>query len=217
MTLVKLCGLTRGEDVDDAVAAGAWAVGFVVSESPRQVSHSLLGKLAARVPQGVLSVAVFTREKPFEIATIVDRSGVTAVQLSAGTYGPNVAAVRAAMSAAGVRQVALIAARDTRGAEKADFILLDSRVIRADSPVFGGSGRALDWKGIAHSRKRLPRPDRLVLSGGLNPGTVRPAIKALRPIAVDASSGLEKSPGVKDPEKIKRFFAAVRSADAGED
>jgi phosphoribosylanthranilate isomerase len=214
MTLVKICGVTRAQDVDTVVALGAWAVGFVITESPRQVTPTAVAKLAARVPQGVLSVAVFTIEKPFEIARIVQRTGVTAVQLSAGTFGPNVAAVRAALSTADVRHVALIVARDTRGAEKADFVLLDSRVIRRDVPLFGGTGRPLDWQGLASARNRLPRPERLLLAGGLNPTNVRTAVRALRPLAVDVSSGIEKAAGVKDPEKLHRLFAAVRSADA---
>jgi len=213
VTLVKICGLTRAQDVDSAIAMGAWAIGFVITESPRQAAPSLVAKLAARVPPGVLSVAVFTVEKPFEMAKIVSRTGVRAVQLSAGAFGPNVAAVRAAFSTAGVPRVALIAARDTRGAEKADFVLLDSRVVRRDSPVFGGTGQPLDWQGLAASRNHLPRPERLVLAGGLNPTNARMAIRALRPLAVDLSSGIEKSPGVKDAEKMRRLFAAVRSAD----
>ena len=217
MTLVKICGLTRSQDVDTAVAMGAWAIGFVITESPRRTAPSLVAKLAARVPPEVLSVAVFTTEKPFEIAKIVGRTGVRAVQLSAGTFGPNVAAMRAALSTAGLPRVALIVARDTRGAEKADFVLLDSRVIRHDSPVFGGTGQPLDWQGLAASRKRLPHPERLLLAGGLNPTNARMAIRALRPLAVDVSSGIEKSPGVKDAEKMKRLFAAVRSADADSD
>jgi len=215
VTLVKICGLTRGQDVDAAVALGAWAVGFVISESPRRLAPSLAAKLAARVPHGVLTVAVFTTEKPPLIAKIAARTGVRAVQLSAGAKGPNLAAVRAALSVAGVTEVALIAARDTRGIEKADFVLLDSRVVRSDGPVFGGTGRVLDWAGLAASRKRLPRPERLVLAGGLKPGNVRPAIRALRPLVVDVAGGVEASPGVKDHDKLSRFFAAVRTADAG--
>jgi phosphoribosylanthranilate isomerase len=217
MTLVKICGLTRAQDVDTAIEMGAWAVGFVITESPRQAVPGLVAKLAARVPPGVLSVAVFTIEKPFEIAKIVDRTGVRAVQLSAGTFGPNVAAVRAALSTAGMRRTALIVARDTRGAEKADFVLLDSRVIRRESPVFGGTGKPLDWKGLAASRNRLPRAERLLLAGGLDPANARMAIRALRPLAIDVSSGIEKSPGVKDFDKMRRLFAAVRSADADND
>jgi phosphoribosylanthranilate isomerase len=217
VTLVKICGLTRAQDVDAALAAGAWAIGFVITESPRQVPPSLVGKLAARVPPGVLSVGVFTIEKPFEIAKVVQRTGVRAIQLSAGTYGPNVAAVRAALSTAGVPRVALIVARDTRGAEKADFVLLDSRVIRRESPVFGGTGHPLDWRGLAASRSRLPQPERLLLAGGLNPTNARMAIRAVKPLAIDVSSGIEKSPGVKDLDKMYRLFAAVRSADADSD
>lgn len=217
MTLVKICGLTRAQDVDAAVAQGAWAVGFVITESPRQVKVSRVEKLAARLPTGVLSVAVVTTEKPFEIARIVESTGVAAVQLSAGAFGPNVAAVRAALSTAGAPRVALIVARDTRGVEKADFVLLDSRVIRRDSPVFGGTGHPLDWRGLAASRTRLPHPERLLLAGGINPTNARMAIRSLRPLAIDVSSGIEKSPGVKDLEKMTRLFSAVRSADADSD
>jgi phosphoribosylanthranilate isomerase len=190
MTHVKICGLTREQDVRLAVECGAWACGFVLTASPRR----LMPEQAARLVDAAgdtTTVGVVTTESPEWIAAALAVAGLTAVQLSAGADGPTVA--------------------DTPDARDADLVLLD---VRAPG-VYGGSGATLDWRALAADRPL--RAGGLVLAGGLTCANVAEAIAALRPLAVDVSSGVEQAgaPGPKNAAQLKAFFAAVRQADAG--
>lgn len=205
MTRVKVCGLTRAEDVRLAVELGAWAIGFVLAASPRHVVPARARDLAAAAGDA-LTVAVVTTQTPAWIAAAVATAKLGAVQLSAGADGPTVAAVRAAAAEAGVEPL-VIAAADTADAELADFILLDARVPGS----YGGTGRRLDWERLA-ADPATPT-ENLVLAGGLKPSTVAAAIAAVHPAVVDVSSGVEWVPGIKDAPRLRDFFAAVQRAD----
>jgi phosphoribosylanthranilate isomerase len=205
MTRVKICGLTRPEDVRLAVELGAWAVGFVLAESPRHVVPAKARDLAAAAGDA-LTVAVVTNQAPAWIAAALGTAGLGAVQLSAGAEGPSVAAVLEAAAATDRRPV-VIAAFDIPDVELADFVLLDARA----PGVYGGTGRKLDWELLA-ADPATPRKD-LVLAGGLKPASVTAAIAALHPVAVDVSSGVEWVPGIKDAKRLREFFAAVERAD----
>ncbi len=207
VTHVKICGLTRAEDVRAAVDLGAWAIGFVLTASPRHVDRDHAGKLAAAAGD-VLTVAIVTTETPVWIAGAVAAAGLRAVQLSAGVGGPTVSEVRAATAHQRPRPL-VIAAAATPDAGLADFVLLDPRVPGAH----GGTGRRLDWDRLA-ADQATPR-ERLVLSGGLTPANVAAAIAALHPAAVDVSSGVEWVPGIKDAARLRAFFRAVDDADNG--
>lgn len=213
-TRVKVCGLTRAEDVRLAAGFGAWALGFVLTESPRRVDLTAVAALTeaarrAAVPHAPLTVVVFSTEDAAAIARATRAADADAVQLSAGGAGPSVAAVRAALAREGARDTVLVAAANTPDAADADFILRDRR----EPGAWGGTGRTLDWARLAADRGL--RPERLVLAGGLTPDNVAHAVEAVRPFAVDASSGLESSPGVKDAAAMTGFFAAVSRADRG--
>src|SRR5450759_2581381 len=189
MTRVKICGLTTGKDVKLAAGYRAWACGFVLSESPRRVSAARAAELTPLCGDS-LAVAVVTTEEP---------------QWIAGADGPSVAAVRAAALSRGLGPL-VIAAADTEDADKANLVLLDARTPEA----YGGTGRRLDWKALAAAE--LPR-ERLVLAGGLLPSNVDGAIKLVRPFAVDVSSGIERTPGIKEPRLMRAFFGVVAGAD----
>ena len=204
MTRVKVCGLTTASDVKHAASYGAWACGFVLTESPRRVGVAQAAELTPLCGHS-LAVAVVTAEEPAWIAGAVAAGGFGAVQLSAGADGPSVAAVRAAALSRGLRPF-VIAAADTEDADLADLILLDARTPEA----YGGTGRRLDWKALAAAA--LPR-ERLVLAGGLLPSNVDGAIKLVRPFAVDISSGIERIPGIKDLRLMRAFFGVVAGAD----
>ena len=241
MTRVKVCGLTRVADVQDAAKLGAWALGAVLSESPRRVTPPAAARLFASAPPDVLTVAVFTTESAVEVAAAAAIAGAGAVQLSAGVDGPSVAAVRMALHAAGVSPAVVIAAADTSAAGQADYVLLDSRLgvigsaaaageaaaspcaasvyggtgggaTAAAASVYGGTGQTLDWRSI-----EAPTEQSLVLAGGLTPANVGVAIATVRPFAVDVSGGVEQSPGVKDTHLLQRFFAAVDAVDRSGD
>jgi len=204
MTRLKICGLTIENDVKHAAGYRAWACGFVLSESPRRVSAARAAELTPLCGDS-LAVAVVTTEEPAWIAGAVAAGGFGAVQLSAGADGASVAAVREAALRRGLRPL-VIAAADTEDADEADLVLLDARTPDA----YGGTGRRLDWKALAAAK--LPR-ERLVLAGGLLPSNVDGAIKLVRPFAVDVSSGIERTPGIKDPRLMRAFFGVVAGAD----
>ena len=204
MTRVKISGLTTANNVKHAASYGAWACGFVLSESPRRVGVARAAELTPLCGDS-LAVAVVTAEEPAWIAGAMAAGGFGAVQLSAGADGASVAAVRAAALSRGLRPL-VIAAADTEDAGDADLVLLDARTPEA----YGGTGRRLDWRALAAAE--LPR-ERLVLAGGLLPSNVDGAIKLVRPFAVDVSSGIERSPGVKDSRLMRAFFGVVAGAD----
>ena len=218
MTLVKICGLTRDHDVRRAARLGAWACGFVLSPSPRQVTPERAARLAGEAGDA-LTVAVVTTEPPDWIADALAQTGLLAVQLSAGVDGTSVGALREAAARRGLRPF-IIAAADTSDAAAADLTLLDARTGQA----YGGTGKTLDWAALAQSEWAagvggadapvLHTRERLVLAGGLTPANVTQAITMLRPRAVDVSGGVESAPGVKDPALMDAFFAAVAAADA---
>ena len=214
VTLVKVCGLTRADDVRLAAELGAWALGFVLTESPRRVAAARAADLvtvaresgdgpSAKAPH---AVAVVTTESPAWIADALAESGADGVQLSAGADGPSVADVRAAAARLRLRPL-VIAAADTPDARLADLVLLDAR----SAGAYGGTGETLDWDALA-ADPGTPNAG-LVLAGGLRPVNVAEAILALRPAAVDVSSGVEAAPGRKDHAALRDFFAAVVHAD----
>jgi phosphoribosylanthranilate isomerase len=205
MTGVKVCGLTRDEDVRRAVALGAAACGFILSPSPRRVDATRARALGAAAGEA-LTVAVVTTETPEWIAARLAECKLQAVQLSAGVDGPTVAEVREAAARRGLRP-RVIAAADTPDVSAADLTLLDARA----PGVYGGTGTALDWAGLAAAG--LPPAERLVLAGGLSPDNVERAIATIQPSMVDVGSGVERTPGVKDESLLAAFFAAVARAD----
>ena len=213
-TRIKICGLTREADVDAAVHAGADAIGFVLyPQSPRFVSPERAGELAGRLPPFVAPVLLFVNASPEFIA-----QGVAAVPnallqfhgdetpadcLAAGR--PFIRAARIPPGPAGAGFDLLKYATDFAAAHA---ILLDAHV-----EGYGGGGQSFDWNAFPWSHPLLNASSRLVLSGGLTPANVTDGIHRVRPWAVDVSSGVEVSKGIKDPGQMLAFVAAVRAAD----
>ncbi len=252
MTQIKICGLTRPGDVRLCAELGAWAVGFVLTDSPRRLTalrtRRLRGALAdsswrrdAELTSGErsgrltpLAVGVFSIETAAEIAKLSAAAELDAIQLSAGRDGPLVAEVRTAcarLSAQPASRPLVFAAADTPDAADADYVLLDSRT----PGRYGGTGRPLDWHALppvvpappgsgalpadavpdsgAGRAGTVPSTPPLILAGGLTPDNAAEAIAAVRPFAVDVSSGVEDAPGSKDPALLLAFFAAVMQTD----
>lgn len=203
MTLfVKICGLRTERDVDTAVEAGADAIGFVFSDSPRRITPAAAARLVARVPENVLTVGVFRRESLEYVRSAAVGSGIGAVQL----HGPEDRAYYDELSGGGWTLIRAAAFGDTvpRCGELGEDMLL------LDAPV-PGSGIAWDWS----SKQVAAAGERWLLAGGLTPENVREAVDVTRPWGVDVSSGVEASRGVKDPALIKAFVEAARArADA---
>jgi len=203
-TRIKICGLTREADVDVAVEAGADAIGLVLyARSPRYVNAVRAGELARRLPPFVTPVLLFVNASPDEIAAGLSAVPGALLQFH-GDEPPEACAapgrpyLRAARMAPGIDLLDL-ASRHPGAAG----LLLDAHV-----DGYGGGGKAFDWSLIPAN---VPCP--VVLSGGLNPASVTDGVLRVRPWAVDVSSGVESSKGIKDAGLMRRFCEAVREAD----
>jgi phosphoribosylanthranilate isomerase len=204
-TRIKICGLTRESDVDEAVAAGADAVGLVLYErSPRHVTVARAALLAARLPPFVTPVLLLVNADPALIDSAVAAVPTALLQFHgdetvADCERPGSPWIRALRMGQGVDLLDFAAAH-----ARAAGILLDAHV-----EGYGGGGKVFDWSLIPAS---VPCP--LVLSGGLNPANVIDGVMRVRPWAVDVSSGVETGKGLKDALLMRRFCEAVREADA---
>ncbi|MDQ2726581.1 MAG: phosphoribosylanthranilate isomerase [Actinomycetota bacterium] len=198
---VKICGTTSEDDALLAVAMGADAVGFIFAPSPRQIAPQIASDIAKRLPPEIVTIGVFRDEAPRRVVEIIQTAGLGGAQLH-GREGPEatrwvkerLARVIKAFPAgdAGVRRAADYGA---------DAVLLD-----APHP---GSGQVFDWSFAAEVPPGLP----LIVAGGLHAGNVVAAIARTHPWGVDVISGVEKSPGVKDPVKVREFVAAAKAVD----
>ena len=197
---VKICGVTSEEDALLAVAMGADAVGFVFAPSPRQVSTQTVYDITRRLPPEILTVGVFRDELPDRVFEMASRSGVKAVQLHGSETSRHVAQL-----SENVRWIIKAVAAGSPEAARADEYGTDLVLVDAPEP---GSGRVFDWSLV----DAIPEGLRLILAGGLNPDNVADAIDAVRPWGVDVSSGVESSPGRKDPVKVRQFVARARAA-----
>lgn len=197
MTWVKVCGLSRPEEVAAAVEAGADAVGFVFYErSPRNVTSDAARNLVAR--HEALSVAVTVDLDADSLLHLVEKTGVDAVQ----PHGRNAREAAAAAVEAGLsvlRPVTASAELDLATIPAAELPLIDSDAI-------GGTGDVFDWGWLEGVDRRY------VLAGGLGPDNVGGAIERVRPWGVDASSRLESAPGVKDLSLVSEFVRRAKSA-----
>ncbi|WP_288254095.1 phosphoribosylanthranilate isomerase [uncultured Hydrogenophaga sp.] len=217
-TRIKFCGLTREADVDAAVQAGADAVGFVLYEpSPRFVPPERAGELAGRLPAFVTPVLLFVNASPEWIARGVGAVPNALLQMHgdetpAQAQAPGRPYLRAARIPAGAAGESFDLLQFADDFASAQAILLDAHV-----EGFGGGGQSFDWTAFTWSHPRLNASSRLVLSGGLTPANVTDGIRLVRPWAVDVSSGIEVSKGIKSADKMQAFVAAVRAADRATD
>jgi phosphoribosylanthranilate isomerase len=206
VTDVKICGLTREADVVLACELGAPLVGFNFSSlSPRAIDLETGLRLARSAAAGTLRVGVFVRESIERISEIVAAAGLDVVQIHRSLREEEVASLPVPLIA-----VAPVGEDGPRLPPQA--LVARSRALlfdRASTDGAGGSGRPFDWNAIAGRSFGAP----VFVAGGLTPETVGAAIRRIRPDGVDVASGVESRPGVKDPERMRRFFAEVRAAD----
>ena len=232
---VKICGLTQEEDVALACELGAWAVGFVLAPSPRQVDPADITRLLERVPaRAALAVGVFVEESASEIADAAREAGLDAVQLHGGDRGPSVAEVRRALSALGgstsddkrpdggrvgswpplVIAVVTVSPDEDDPAElrekvdavaAADMLLFDTHVNGSG----GGSGVSSSWSLVRQAAGDRP----FLVAGGISPANARIALQQSGACGIDVASGVESSPGKKDERSLRALFAALRPQD----
>jgi phosphoribosylanthranilate isomerase len=203
-TRIKICGLTRPQDLEAAIRMGADAVGFVFyPPSPRYLSLAQARELALRVPPFVTRVGLFVNADQQQVRDTLAEVELDLLQF----HGEEDADYCAQFGLPYVK-----AARVRPGVDLLEFahiyttaqgILLDAWV-----DAYGGAGQAFDWSLIPSN---LPVP--MILSGGLQADNIGEAIVKIKPWAVDVSSGVESAKGIKDADKIAAFIAAVRTAD----
>jgi len=205
-TRVKICGITRLEDAQLAVELGAAALGFnFYAPSPRFIEPRSARNIVLKVPPFVTSVGVFADETdPVNVLERAGMAGVGCVQLHGQSHSmlDDVRQVLPVIVALGVGEGFN---PQSLSSMSAGAFLLDA----SHPELRGGTGKTFDWE-VAKDARRYGT---IILAGGLTPENVGQAIRKVRPYAVDVASGVESSPGIKDPAKLKAFFEAVKEAD----
>lgn len=219
MVDIKFCGLTRPEDAAQAVALGAAYCGVIFAGGPRLVTPDRARAVLAPVTAGAARrVGVFGAQSAEEIAEVADAVGLDVLQLHGGAPRDLLIALRergawVLWPVVHVRPGESSIAVDAAGwySDGAAGVVLDAAV----AGRLGGTGVALEWAGLAPEVRRLRRHGAVVLAGGLTPGNVARAVASAAPDVVDVSSGVESAPGVKDPERMRRFAVAARHGEMG--
>ena len=203
-TIIKICGLTREEDVRALEGPGIDFAGFIfVPGTPRFLDPVRAAKLTGLVPRGVRRVGVFLDERPETVRRIADACGLDLLQFH-GSESPGYCEQFGLPYFKTVRVLGPIEI-DRLRAYRPEAFLLDTFTTRQA----GGTGRTFDW---SLAREAAEAGLKFILAGGLNPGNVAQAIGEARPWGVDVSSGVESAPGIKDPQKLKSFVVGARHA-----
>jgi phosphoribosylanthranilate isomerase len=220
---IKVCANTNLEDAQLAAQLGADAVGFVFAPSPRQVNVADVSHITPHLPEGVECVGVFPALPAQEIATAAQEAGLHTVQLHGGVslelvrqldeiFNGQVRLIQTvhwdvdgdgASAPAVAQQLREIAADGI-----VNRVLIDSKVGAAT----GGTGVSFDWKAARPALAEAANGLKLIVAGGLNQNNVAEAIRGMAPWGVDVASGVEQSPGRKDPEKLSAFIRAARES-----
>ncbi|HXI10275.1 MAG TPA: phosphoribosylanthranilate isomerase [Thermodesulfobacteriota bacterium] len=202
-TRVKICGITNAKDAAAAVESGADALGFIFyGKSPRFIEPEKAAGIINELPPFVTAVGVFVDETLDGVRKAVLASGVTCVQL----HGAETPEFCDSVGGSVIKAFRIKGLEDIEAIKKyrAGAYLLDA----FKTGVPGGTGKTFDWE-IALEAKKLGR---IILSGGLNPGNVLDAVRHVNPYAVDVSTGVEKSPGIKDPGLVRNFIEELKKA-----
>lgn len=201
-TRIKICGITRPDDAVLALEAGADYIGLVLTESPRRVDRERAVTIRSAAGPDAALVGVFDREPPEVVAPWVEALGLRAVQVGGwiehGEAGP--AEIWHTLRHESLPEP------DTLPMVPLRTYLLDAH----DAKLPGGTGKRADW---AWAKRCVTHGRRVIVAGGLNPENVADLVLNVRPFGVDASSGLEREVGRKDPDKVRRFIDRIRKTD----
>jgi phosphoribosylanthranilate isomerase len=205
MVKIKICGITNIEDAEVAVTAGADALGFVMyRKSPRYVEPAVARSIVAGLPPFVLPIGVFVNEDAGAVRTLMDECGFALAQLhgdESALYCQDLG--RPALKALRLKdRGTFLALAEFQGRANVRGFVIDA----FSDQTYGGTGQTVDWTLAAEAARSTP----ILLAGGLTPANVAEAIPLVRPYGVDVSSGVEKSPGKKDPAKVQAFIEAAR-------
>ena len=202
---IKICGITDLDGIKAATDAGVDAVGFVFSESPRQVDPKKASELASHLPAFIARVAVFHYPDPLQLAHVMEEFKPNVIQTE-----PTIST----MELVGDSIPLVPVFHDQEELEGAVKMFLTERpkiqTVLVEAPGRGGQGNIPDW----NRARSVARVSRMILAGGLNSNNVAEAIRAVKPYGVDVSSGVEDTPGSKDRTKIMAFVKAARDMQA---
>lgn len=203
MVRVKICGITNLDDALMAVEAGADALGFVLFQgSPRFVSPAQTAAIICGLPAFVQTVGLFVNEELTTVNSVADQCGLDLIQLHGEEPPDYCLAVRR-------RVVKAFRVKDAASLDAMNSYQVAACLLDAWSPLaHGGTGMVFNWEIAA----RAAATHSIVLAGGLTPENVAGAVMAVKPYAVDVSSGVESAPGKKDPVKVQNFINAARGA-----
>jgi phosphoribosylanthranilate isomerase len=212
---IKICANTSLEDARLAADLGASALGFIFAPSPRRVTPDQVATITPHLHAYLEKIGVFVDAALDEIVSTVRACGLTGVQLHSGSGADAPVQLRSQLGpSVRILRVVHYGPDTTRQAQayfadpNVDAVLIDSRTATA----VGGTGIAFDWNEARETVFGNPSVARLIAAGGLNPDNVAEAIATLRPWGVDVASGVETSPGRKDPAKLRAFIANARAA-----
>jgi phosphoribosylanthranilate isomerase len=217
MTWTKICGITNLEDALNAADAGADALGFVFHEgSPRKTDPETVRKIIGKLPGRIEKVGVFVNQTEDSICALADEAGLSAVQLHGDSLDPQVADL-IVKRRPHLKVIVGISMHHPKpegyammwGHDVVHAFLVDA----ANSSNYGGTGNTFNWEKSESNLGVVAGLGRVVVAGGLNPGNVAEAIRILKPWGVDVASGVETSPGKKDPDKVRAFVEAVRQTE----
>lgn len=198
MTKIKICGLSRPQDIEAANALAPEYIGFVFAESRRKIAPADAERLRKSLAPGIAAVGVFVNETPQQVAALLHSGIIDMAQLHGDEDAAYIAALRALTAAPIIRAVPVGRSLPPLPVE-ADYLLFDTA-----SQQRGGTGQPFNWK-LLQGYTGKP----YFLAGGLHSGNVAAAVAALHPFAVDVSSGVETD-GLKDPQKMAQFLGLVR-------
>ena len=204
MTQIKICGITRIDDALCAAACGADAVGFIFHEaSPRYIAPERAKEIIAALPRGIATVGVFINREAEEVVQTVENCGLDLIQLH-GDESPEYC--RRFSSERVIKAVFPRTPEDLRALDAYDVLafLADFR----ETGRYGGTGKRADW-GLA---ARLGKTHPLILAGGLCIENIGEALAAVAPGAVDINSGCERTPGIKDHDRMRRIVGMIRGS-----
>jgi phosphoribosylanthranilate isomerase len=235
MTWIKICGTTNLEDAMLAVDAGADALGFVFYEqSPRYIDPESGRQIISKLPAKIQKVGVFVGAPVLQAVKIAQLCGLTDLQFHIPSSGLSREQLGSALTVgtAGLKRVFWVfSAGDLLGdqphinvnfasfgrmplSETMEHSPFDTVFLDSGTPQQpGGTGRTFDWKNAASLVEKISKDVKVVVAGGLTPDNVTDAIRILKPWGVDVVSGVEASPGKKDPEKVRAFIKAVRKSE----
>ncbi len=217
MTWIKICGTTNLDDALASVAAGADALGFIFTVSPRLITPLAAAEIIAALPESIEKIGVVVNETPESLAELAEKTGLTALQLHGDEPADQLGDFRRVL--AGRKLIKTLQVRELLSEphkldayleqrENIDVILLDS----GSAAARGGTGAPFDWNTALPIVKRIKEIFPVIIGGGLSAANVGEAIRLFEPWGVEVASSVELAPGKKDDVKVKAFVAAARAA-----